>query len=406
MLLAVEPTAGFLNFVQILCWIILPVLLSTLLVTSFLHYRRRKREAEKENNDGEVEFLQATPELVGYTNADGKFILFDHSQLIQEYKNRLSFNHARFTALKKDFGAMESRYVALARFTQTRLSTSKSRVMEHTQEKMPQPMETEINKLVKDHDAGKKELLDRLEQLNRSYQSLEQENNSLQAQLSMITATDEEKKNISKRWTEENALLRDKISEQEYLKDILDEKNAEISFLQSQVEQRIKNQHQAERQREKMAGELEEYKKEGHEISAHAESLKNELMLKQDEVDKLQTVICGKEEQLAEKEQALTAKLDQVVYLENAFGELKQQNELLNAELADKKDLLNILQQQLEDEQSAVRTAEQKLQAQKQLMRRLHKEFSTFMEEDREISPVIALKPGYANQDNEGLMVQ
>jgi chromosome segregation ATPase len=404
MLLVAVPAEGLLQFIQVLCWIVLPVLFGTMLVTAILHYRRRKREAQ-DTIEPEDNLLHASPELVGYTNGNGEYVLFDHSPLIREYKDRLSYHHARYTALRKDFTAMETKYTALASYTQNQFSTPKKRIMETTTQPMPKHIEAEVNKLVQVHAEEKKDLLARLDQLNRSYQSLEQENRLLQEQAMLGAGTDEEKNSVIKRWKEENTLLRDKVAEQEYLKDILEEKKAQINFLQEQVEQRIRNQHQADHQRQQAVAEIEEIKKDNYETARHVESLKNELLLRQDHADKLSVVLCGKDEQLEEKQQVINAKLDQIIYLENVHNETKEQNELLNAELADKKDLVNLLQQQLKDEESRRESIEQKLQSQKQLMRRLYKEFSTCMEDENDRSPVIALRPEYSNKENEEMVI-
>ncbi|MEI9808812.1 MAG: hypothetical protein WDO16_13635 [Bacteroidota bacterium] len=405
MLLVAEPAERLLKFIQVLSWIIIPVLLSAVLVTVIVHYRRKKKEKITGKDSEEDKFMQASPEQVGYTNGNGEYILFDHSRLIQEYKNRLSFNHARYTALQKDFAAMETKYTALACYTQNRFSTHKKRTMENVQGQTPKQVEAEVNKLAHDHDAEKKELLARLDQLGRSYQSLEEENRFLSEQVSMATATGDERDSIIKKWKEENTSLRDKMAGQEYLKDILEEKKSQISFLQEQVEQRIKYQHLAEQQRQQVIAEMEEIKNESHETTKHADALKNELLLKQDQNDKMQVVLCGKEEELAEQQQVLNGKLDHIVYIENVFNETKTQNELLNAELADSKDLVNLLQQQLKEEQSRITFMEQKLQSQKQVMRRLYKEFASFVEGDNEKSPVIALRPEYGNKDSEEIAV-
>jgi chromosome segregation ATPase len=380
-----------------------PVLFGTMLVTAILHYRRKKKEAQN-TVEPEDNLLHASPELVGYTSGNGEYVLFDHSPLIREYKDRLSVNHARYTALQKDFAAMEVRYTALASYTKNQFSIPpKKRVMETTAPQMPKHIEAEVNKLVQEHAAEKKELLARLDQLNLSYQNLEEENKLLQDQANLGAGTDEQKNSVIKRWKEENTLLRDKVAEQEYLKDILEEKKAQINFLQEQVEQRIRNQHQADHQRQQAIAEIEEVKRESFETSKHIETLKNELLLRQDHADKLSVVLCGKDEQLEEKQQVINAKQDQLVYVENVLNETKEQNELLNAELADKKDLVNILQQQLKDEESRRESIELKLQSQKQLLRRLYKEFSACIDEN-DRSPVISLRPEYSKED-EGAVV-
>lgn len=404
MLLVAVPAEGLLQFLQVLCWIVLPVLFGTMLVTAILHYRHKKRAAQN-TADPEDKLLYASPELVGYTNGGGEYVLFDHSPLIREYKDRLFYHHARYTALQKDFTAMETKYTALASYTQNQFSISKKRTMETTTPPMPKHIEAEVNKLVEEHAAEKKELLAKLDQLNRSFQSLEQENKLLQEQITLGAGTDEQKNSVIKRWKEENTSLRDKVAEQEYLKDILEEKKAQINFLQEQVEHRIKNQHQADQQRHQAVAEIEEMKKENFETTKHVESLKNELLLRQDHADKLSVVLCGKDEQLEEKLQVINTRTDQIVYLENMLNEIKEQNELLNAELADKKDLVNALQQQLKDEDSRRESIELKLQSQKQLMRRLYKEFSACMEEETDRSPVIALRPEYSNKENGEMVI-
>jgi chromosome segregation ATPase len=403
MLLVAVPAERLLQFIQVLCWIVLPVLFGTTLVTTILHYRRKKKEGE--GIESEENLLHASPELVGYTNGNGEYVLFDHSPLIREYKDRLSYHHARYTALQKDFTAIETKYTALASYTQNQFSISKKRIMETTTQPLPKHIEAEVNKLMEEHAAEKKELLAKLDQLNRSFQSLEQENKLLQEQVTLGAGTDDQKNSVIKRWKEENTSLRDKVAEHEYLKDVLEEKKAQISFLQEQVEQRVKSQHQADHQRQQAIDELEELKKESFETAKHVDSLKNELLLRQDHADKLSVVLCGKDEQLGEKQQLINARQDQIIYLENVLNETKEQNELLNAELADKKDLVTALQQQIKEEEARRESIELKLQSQKQLMRRLYKEFSACMEDENDRPPVIALRPEYSNKENGEMVI-
>ena len=66
----------------------------------------------------------------------------------------------------------------------------------------------------------------------------------------MIAYSSDENKTtaVIQKWEEEKAELKKRISEQEYLKDVLEEKKLQISFLQQQLEQRIKNHHLVEQQ--------------------------------------------------------------------------------------------------------------------------------------------------------------
>jgi myosin heavy subunit len=397
MLLVAGPAYEFLKFIEVLCWTILPVLALAVLVTVLLHYRKKRRNNGKEDTgDG---FTEALSGQVGYTNGNGEYVSFDHSDLIQQYKDRLAYNHARYAALQHDFTAIETKYAGLAKFAQTYFITHKRHDMENLQEQMPKHLQADINGLAEDQATEKKELMARLEQAEKSYRRIEQENRLLQDQINMDTATDEEKAAIVSRWREENILLRDKVADQEYLADIVEEKRAQVNFLQSQLEQRIKNLYQSEHQRLKTVAELKQLKES-------IEPLENELLLKREQADKIQVVICEKEEQLAEKQQMLTAKLDHITYLENMLRETKEQNELFNASLADSRDVANALQQQLSDEQSKVQFLTQKVFANKQTMRRLYKEFSAFVDDGSEESPVIPLRPEYSNRENGETAIQ
>lgn len=405
MLLATGPAFDFVKFVQILCWIILPVFLLAGLLTVFLHYRKKKREKAETPGDNDESFMHASPELLGYTKGDGEYVFFDHSSLISGYKKRLSFNHARYTALHYDFEKLETKYAMLARYTAA-ITNKKNTNMENLRESMPRHVEKEINKMVIDYEAEKKELIGKLEQLNKSYQSLELEHESLLEKVSMETVTDEEKAAIINRWREENIALKEKVAEQDYVKEILEEKKIQIGFLQNQLEQRIKGNHQSENERNQLLANLEQSKSSNENVLKQLESLKNELPKAKEENSKLQMVLNEKEGLLSERQQLLASKLDHITWLENTLHESKEQNELLNASVADTKDLVSVLQDQLLYEQARTQAIEQKLASQKQLMQRLYKDFSAAMNEENEQSPVIPMRPDYINLDIEEIAAQ
>lgn len=405
MLLATGSAFDFVKFIQILCWIILPVLFLAVLLTIFLHYRKKKIEKAEAKN-GDEEFMHGSPELLGYTKGDGEYIFFDHSSLISEYKKKLFYNQARYTALHHDFEKLETKYAMLAGYTAAALSKNKNTYMENTHESMPQHLETEINKMSKEYTAEKKELLTRLEQLGKSYQSLEQEHESLLEKINMETVTDEEKAAIINRWKEENIALKDKVAEHEYLQEIVEEKKAQIDFLQTQLEQRIKSNRKEENLRNQLIADLDQSKNENENTLIQLQSMKNELGRQQEESSKLQMVLNEKEELLAERQQLLVSKLDHITWLENTLHETKEQNELLNASVADNKDLIAVFQEQLSQEQLRTQSVEQKLSSDKQVLHRLYKEFSALVGEENEQSPVVALRSEYVNNVNEDVAVQ
>ncbi|MFI5130637.1 MAG: hypothetical protein ACHQFX_11625 [Chitinophagales bacterium] len=405
MLLVAGPNPDFLKFIQVLCWISLPVFVSAVLIMFFLHYRKRKREIEE--NEAKDPTALAFPMQIGYTNGNGEYVLFDHSDLMHKYRKNLTYNQARYTALHYDFTAIENKYAALAKYAQTHFITPKKRSMENVNEQLPKQLQADVNKLAKENAMERTELLSKLMQLERSHHRLEQENRSLKEQLSLQTATDDEKIAVINTSKNENISLRDKIDEQEYLQDLVEEKKAQIIFLQGQVEQRIKNLYQSEHQRLQTVAEMKQLREEKESIKKNIASLEDELMLKQEQIDKAQVVLCEKEERFTAQQQTLNAKLEYIGNLENMLRETKDQNEQLHASVSESKDLAGALQAQLSDEKSKVQFLTQKLFANKQMMRRVYKEFSPFMDDvENEGSPVIPLTAEYGNKENGEVAIQ
>ncbi|MEO5562507.1 MAG: hypothetical protein ABIR18_03710 [Chitinophagaceae bacterium] len=393
MLLA-EPSFEFMRFIQILVWIILPVFLSAIMLTIFLHYKKKKKGDHTSAEDAENNFILATPEQFNHKKndeGDGEYVFFDHSGLIREYKSRMFYNHARYTALRNDYAKLEAKYSSLHNNKSKLLPDNKNIYMKNYNDETLH---------VDDNAIEKRELSDKLEQLTRSYQRLEEENRFLQEQISLETAGDDERDKIMNRWKEENKTLREKVTEQEYLEEVLEEKKSQIVFLQNQLEQRIRNQHQADHQRQRANLEMQEAQDQHQSIIHQIDALKNELLQKQENVDKLQMSNCEKEEQLQERQQLLGSKLDHITYLENVLNETKEQNELVNAEAADERDQVKALKQLLSDERSRQQFLEQKLLANKQMLQRLHKEFSVCLNEDVQESPIVSLRPSYINKLN------
>ena len=174
MLLATGPSFEFIKLIQILCWILLPVAAIVMLLTVLFHYRRRKK-AMHQSSVSEEEFIKASPELLGYTNGDGAYIFFDQSSVIAEYKKKLSYNHARYTALRHDYDKLETKYAALAGYLAAKSMNPRSIDMESGLRQMPKSLWTEIDIISAQQKAEKDELLKQLSQLKLVNQNLENE---------------------------------------------------------------------------------------------------------------------------------------------------------------------------------------------------------------------------------------
>jgi len=182
MLLAIGPSFEFVRFLQVLGWIILPVALVVLIIIISLHYRK-KRSGNILSENEEEKLIGASPEQLGYTRGDGEYVFFDHSALITEYKNRLSYNHARYTALRHDFDKLQVRYADLASFAAINFTDKKALNIEYSCEQMAQPLQEDIAKLSAAYKAEKSELLSKLDQVMLSLKKLETENAALHDQL-------------------------------------------------------------------------------------------------------------------------------------------------------------------------------------------------------------------------------
>jgi len=186
MLLATGPSSEFIKFLQVLGWIILPVSFIAVVITVILHYRK-KRSGIADSAEEEQKLIQSSPELLGYTKGDGEYVFFDHSSLIGKYKRRLSYNHARYTALKHDFDKLQSKYSDLTSYAVIKFSHNKTRNMENTYQHMSQPLQDEIAKLSAAYKVEKEELRSKLEHMNQSFKTLEAENQTLQDMVNMQT---------------------------------------------------------------------------------------------------------------------------------------------------------------------------------------------------------------------------
>lgn len=291
MLLAAGAVSEIIRFVQVLCWIILPVLALVILLTVFLHYRKKKKNKSEALPAEELLPVPATL-IQGKKPAD--YILFDHSGLVDQYHNRLCHSQAKYTALRHDFSRLETKYTALALYASNHTYNPKEKTMENPAVQLSPVMQEEIDSLIKKHKAEKQDWKEKNERLAHSYRSLEQENNLLQAKLELATATTEEERALLvNKWAEENSILKDKLAEHDYLSDIVEEKKSQITFLQNQLEQKIVLQHAAEHQTSQLHSEL-----------------------------------VGKEELLQQKEQLLNEKLQEIAVLQE---QLSAQQEILHA---------------------------------------------------------------------------
>ena len=388
-------TAGFLfefsRFIQIISWIVLPITAIVVTITIFQHYRRKKK------------FIAAgadkTATLILTEPGKDRNIYLDHSAVVNEYEKELLCNYARYAALKQDFASIENKYSVV--FQTMPFLLNKNNINMQYADAPQQFLQAE-------DPPNENNSTQQFDELGKTIQLLEKENQSLKEQLMLLTADDDEKTAIISGWKNERSDLQSKITEQDYLKEIVEEKKTYIDFLQQQLEQRIRSQHQSEQQVTEVKAQMQQVRQAFDDAQITFQSLNNEMLQKQEETAKLKTLVLEREEQLKEKKQLLISKLDHITYLENILFEIKQQNEILNASVEDEKELTFSLREKLDSEQAKIKYLEQKLDTNKQIMKNFYKELSACVGMEAEESPVIELKPLYADKEktewNESLL--
>ena len=379
MCLAVWPLTGFSGLLQILLLIVSFFLVTAFVITVVLHYRRRKKVPEPVDVQ---QIVAASPETAQYKVED-EYILFDHSGLIRDYKAKLVKNHARYMALRQDFEQLEEKYNAVLQTGVTPLQTSKPIIMEQTLANNPNE-ETSV-------ETGKNDLQERLEKLNHAYKELENENVVLTEQLALACMGEEEKLAILGKWKEELKQARNKLSELECVKDLLEEKNTQVEFLQQQLEQRIRNFHVSEK---KLNETIEQLENSRHALDETSKNLHHE----KDYTEELRNKLFAAETALNNNMQILGSKQDRITYLENLLTEIKDQNEMLQASLADGSEKVANQQQLLDDEQTRNSYLEQKLSNNKRLLQKLFKDLAACVEEETTEPPIVTLRPAYISK--------
>src|SRR6186713_2585131 len=235
----------FFNFLQVFLWISIPALLIGMLLTTVMHYRDKRK---KQKSLGEPFIFESE----GSRAADVSLIpldLFLHGDKEESRKimNYLSQSNARYIAIQKDFKILTEKYQQLRKNNSQNFAT-KNKTMETIHRDLQQISHEQANSIHQEYELEKKEMLAELHQLTISFENLEKDNISLREQLSAYCENEAGVTSMIQKWDEEKAELKGRINDQEYLKDVLEEKKQQIIFLQQQLEQRIKNHHLEEQQ--------------------------------------------------------------------------------------------------------------------------------------------------------------
>lgn len=385
-LLSDTSLAIFSKFLQVFLWISIPAIVIAMLITTFIHYtnkRKKKKQAEQPfifKEDGSS---------AGYGDVSLMPLSFQRNdQEAKKIMNYLSFSNARYIALQKDFKVLTEKYQLLQVNSNKISETKNNDAMETIHTGLQQMSYEQINDLRQQHAMEKKELLAELDQLTSSFENLEKDNNSLREQLNVYCENGTGFTSMIQKWEEEKAELKRRISEQEYLKDVLDEKKQQIVFLQQQLEQRIRNHHLVEQQ----------FRELGIKLMDTTEKLE----IKEQSGKDLQSILQDKEHEMTLLKELLQSGNDNSAKLEATIKELQERSSRFGVEIEEKDKLISDLQTQVAEANDAKLKLEERLEKSQTFFKGFHRKLSDILQEEIPESPVILMKPVYKQENAEG----
>ena len=201
----------------------------------------------------------------------------------------------------------------------------------------------------KQHESEKNGWVQQLQDMYRELQEMKEENWALQEQIKHpdLTVNDgnvdennehgKKVQELSQKLTEveeESVLLKDRVSEMEYLQDLVEEKRLQVDFLEKQLEQRIKNYHQLEHLHREDADQLNELRTASSYLDQQLLAIQAALQNKQYETDQLQDAINQVTEENHKYKEIIEDKTLYIEQLERKNQEWQEQHlhrlELLN----------------------------------------------------------------------------
>lgn len=380
----------FLEFLQILLWIAIPAIIIGMTITTLVHYRNKKRNGKKEEDQLIVE--NHATQYAGYDDfsllPQGVYLPGSQDE-VKGIIHNLFHSKARYMAIQKDYEILNRKYERLHVNIQQYSNTNKNKTMETIQTHMQPALHEQIESIKHQHEMEKKELYDELTQLTQAYENLEKDNNSLREQLVAYSSDDNKTTAVIQKWEAEKAELKKRISEQEYLRDVLEEKKLQIGFLQQQLEQRIKNHHLVEQQ--------------FRELGIKFMEVKEELEIKQQSEKEFQSGINEKEQEIIKLKEKIQSTADQAAQLEASLKTTLEQNENFTLVVESNSKLIGSLNEQLAVSNEIKKELERKLEKNTALLKGFHKKLSDVFEEEIAESPVITLKPVYSQENTEQL---
>lgn len=385
-LLSDAPLIVFIKFLQIFLWISIPALLIGMLITTFIHYRNKKRKQRRVEQSVIFE-NDESDDSEDISSLLSKLYLPEERQEAKKIIKYFSHTNARYIAIRKDFKILSEKYKQLQVNGYQISETKKIETMETIQTDLHQAFFEQIETIKQQHDNEKRELLSELNQLTTSFENLEKDNNSLRDQLNVYCENGTGFTSMIQKWEEEKAELKKRINEQEYLKDVLEEKKQQIIFLQQQLEQRIKNHHLVEQQ--------------FRELGIKFMEVNEKLEIKEQSDKEFQSTVQEKEQEITYLKDILQSTATNAAQLETTIKELQDQHSKFAFGLEEKNNIISDLQIKLAEATEAKIKLEERLERSQTFFKGFHRKLSDILQEEIPESPVIVMKPVYKQENIE-----
>ena len=375
-----ESILVFLKFLEVLLWISVPALGLGMLITTIVHYKNKRKRKQRE----QFFLLDKTKTFSGFDDFSlipPDFYLHQDKTEVKKIIRQLFQSNAKYIAIRKDYDALNEKYL--------RLNKQEYATIKHETMETINTSTIELDEIRRQYEIEKKELLAELNELTVSYENLEKDNCSLRDQVAAHSNDETKVSAVIEKWEKEKADLKKKINEQEYLKDVLEEKKVQITFLQQQLEQRIKNHHLVEQQ--------------FRDLGIKFMETREELEIEQQNSKEYSSAVHEKEAEISFLKEMLQSKTDQSVQMESLVKTLKDQNESMSLLLKDNSSLIENLREQLASSNEKKAELELRLEKSQTYFKALHRKLTDILEEETAESPVILMKPVFTQEQGKEL---
>jgi chromosome segregation ATPase len=242
----------------------------------------------------------------------------------------------------------------------------------------------QVDELGMQYKNEKTELAIQVQQLQITMQQLKDENAALQQKVQAggesrhgnYEQQIKELQLVLSKAEDEKTTLKNKITDQQYLQDVLQEKKLQIEFLQNQLEQRIRTFREVEKEAADKTVQVQQSQSQKENFEREMHALKEELKQQREEVSAWQQAVERSREEIRQHQDSLRSKTGHIENLERNLHEVQQQQAVLQLVLDDKQNMISSLQETLNREQVKTKDLEGKLVTNNQLLSKIYGDLS------------------------------